>query len=229
MRWRSTRFACCFLSRGLTANNRLVTQLHGARRPDVTLAVLLVPLCFCRYTGAACEFCLASFYPSSRSCTPQYISGRTIFDPVETSQAITGWALTLLIMGALLAAVVLATMAWTLWQWLVHGVPPKTQLNTALRKARACWPVAPGAAIARRVAAVSKKLHLGDDIDRPSGGIKAHKEERTSLLWEVSSHVSREIDSDFVVKYTAAGISQTRSVRCFSTSRSAHTPVPTAT
>jgi len=170
MRWDSTRFTCWFLSMGLSCWDQ----------PDAIFTVWLVALRFCRYTGAACESCLASFYPSSRSCTPQYISGRTIFDPVETSQALTGWALALLIMGTLLAAVVLATMAWALWQWLVQGVPPKTQLNTALGKGGALlqhwWrAVASESRRSRMAAAVGKKYLLEDQLEMTGSGALKHK------------------------------------------------------
>lgn len=136
--------------------------------------LFLCPTCVAlRYTGAACELCLASFYPSGRSCIPQYISGRNIFDPVEQQQQpLTSWALAVLILSAVLAAGVLAGMAWTLWYWLVHGVPPKTQLDTALRKIRAqweAWLVPRRVGASGKQAAVSKKSLLGDGLEMSHG------------------------------------------------------------
>jgi hypothetical protein len=145
-----------------------------------------------RYTGAACESCLASFYPTaSRACIPQYIAGRTIFTPIDPQQPeLRPWAL---VVAALLAASLLITMCVTLWNWLVRGIPPKTQLDTVLRKFRALVPVSwsrrAKGLLARRAAAVSARLLEGGSLAQlvlPGGGSKAHKEERVSLLMEVS-------------------------------------------
>jgi hypothetical protein len=135
----------------------------------------------CRYTGVACEFCLASFYPTAaRVCVPQYISGRNIFDPIETDPPLSGWALALVIIAALIAACILVGAAVTAWNWLVHGVPPKTQLATARKLLRSWWEarvLVRVRALLRRVrgpagkqAGVSKKYLLGDAVELTAAG-----------------------------------------------------------
>ena len=94
-------------------------------------------------------------------------------------------------MAALLALSLLASMAVVTWHWLVRGVPPKAQVHTALRKLRALVPVGWGRGVrqvlSRRAAAISAKLKLPLAVEElPLGHIKAHKEERVSLLAEVS-------------------------------------------
>jgi hypothetical protein len=136
-----------------------------------------------RYTGAACEFCLASFYPTAaRSCIPQYISGKNIFDPVETEPPLSGWAVALVIIAGLVAVAILVGMAVTLRNWLVHGVPPKTQLETARKRLRAWWEarvLVRAMALLRRFragkhAAAGKKYEVGDEVEL-AGGLKSKK------------------------------------------------------
>lgn len=136
-----------------------------------------------RYTGAACEFCLASFYPTAaRSCIPQYISGKNIFDPIETEPPLSGWALALVILAGLVALTILVGMGVTLWTWLLHGVQPKTQLETARKRLRAWWEarmLVRARAVLRRFraakhAAAGKKYEVGDQVEL-AGGLKSKK------------------------------------------------------
>jgi hypothetical protein len=90
------------------------------------------------------------------------------------------------------------TICITLWKWLVRGVLPKTQLDTVLRKIRALMPVSWSSRakglLAHRAAAVSGRLLQGGslaDLVLHGGSGKAHKEERVSLLMEVSKGVAR--------------------------------------
>jgi hypothetical protein len=118
---------------------------------------------------------------------PQYIAGRNLFSIDGPQQPMRPWALAI---AAILAVSLLIIVAVVLWKWLVHGVPPQTQLRTVLRKIRALVPVGLGRrakeVIRRNAAAISVKLKLPDELHLPGGGIKAHKEERHSLLAEVS-------------------------------------------
>jgi hypothetical protein len=119
-------------------------------------------------------------------CVPQYISGRNIFSTQDSPAAIRPWAL---VLGAILAVSLLLVVCVTLWKWLVRGAPPQTQLATVLRKLRALVPVGLGRrakeVLRRSAAAVSVKLQLPPELQLPGGGIKAHKEERLSLLGQV--------------------------------------------
>lgn len=135
----------------------------------------------CRYTGAACEICIASFYPTAaRVCIPQFISGRNIFDPIETDPPLSGWALALVIIAALVTTCILVGAAVTAWKWLLHGVPPKTQLATAHKMLRGWWVahvLVRVKVLLRRVrgpggkqAAVSKKDLLGDAVELTAAG-----------------------------------------------------------
>jgi hypothetical protein len=117
---------------------------------------------------------------------PQYIAGRNLFSVDGPQPPKRPWALAI---AAILAVSLLIIAAGVLWKWLVRGVPPQTQLRTALRKIRALVPVGLGRrakeVIKRNAAAISVKLKLPDELHLPGGGIKAHKEERHSLLAEV--------------------------------------------
>lgn len=121
---------------------------------------------------------------------PQYIAGRSLFSMDGPQQLIRPWALAA---AAILAVSLVVIVAVVLWKWWVRGVPPHTQLRTALRKIRALVPVGLGRrakeVIKRNAAAISVKLKLPDELHLPGGGIKAHKEERHSLLAEVKHWV----------------------------------------
>lgn len=117
---------------------------------------------------------------------PQYIAGSNLFISAETQPAVRPWALAV---AAILGITLLTVTGVILWNWLVRGVPPSTQLHTAMRKIRALVPVGLGRrakeAFKRTAAAASVKLKLPAELHLPGGGIKAHKEERLSLLAEV--------------------------------------------
>jgi hypothetical protein len=132
--------------------------------------------------------CQASFWPTpNKLCIPQYIAGRTIFS-LDPPPPVRIWAL---VIAALLALSLLAVIAVTLYNWLVRGVPPKTQLHTAMRKLRALVPVGwsrrAKEVLSKRAAAISAKFKLPLPADEllAGGHIKAHKKERLSLLAEV--------------------------------------------
>lgn len=117
---------------------------------------------------------------------PQYIAGGNLFSAAEPQPAIRPWAL---VSAAILGITLLSVSGVILWKWLVRGIPPSTQLRTAMRKIRALVPVGLGRrakeAFKRTAAAASVKLKLPEELHLPGGGIKAHKEERLSLLAEV--------------------------------------------
>lgn len=134
-----------------------------------------------RYTGAACDMCQASFWPTvSRICIPQWISGKNIFDPIETEPALSAWAIALIVIAALIAAAIMVGMAFTLYNWLVRGVPPKTTLSKAQHKVQGWWSVhvvarcrallRRGRSPAAKPGAVSKKYLLGDGVELTAGG-----------------------------------------------------------
>jgi hypothetical protein len=120
---------------------------------------------------------------------PQYIAGRDLFSRNDPHQPVRPWALAI---AAILAVWLLVVVIVVLWKWLVRGVPPQTQLRTALRKIRALVLVGLSRrakeVIKRNAAAISVKLKLPDEVHLPGRGIKAHKEERHSLLAEVSTY-----------------------------------------
>jgi hypothetical protein len=116
-----------------------------------------------RYTGAACEACLAGFAPHSRRCVPQYIAGFSTFDGTGTRR-LSAVAVALVVIGSVLAALCVPATAHTAWCWLVHGTRPKLPAAAArLERLVACC--LPGWLAPARVpmpAASSKRL-LGDE------------------------------------------------------------------
>jgi hypothetical protein len=101
---------------------------------------------------------------------------------METEPPLSGWALALVIIAGLVAVTILVGMAVTLWNWLVHGVPPKTQLGTARKRLRAWWEarvLVRARALLRRLragkqAAAGKKYEVGDQVEL-AGGLKSKK------------------------------------------------------
>jgi hypothetical protein len=90
------------------------------------------------------------------------VSGRNIFNPVETTQPLSGWALALVIVGSIAAGACLAGVARTLWLWLVHGQPPK--LHPGLARLWQRLPRRRGSTGSKAVAG-TKQQQLGNGDD----------------------------------------------------------------
>lgn len=121
-----------------------------------------------RYTGAACDQCVAGFYPHASQCVPQYINGRNIFDKVvDVEQQQKKFAGTIfLVIGGIAAACALASLAWVLYRWLVLGQAPKVALalQRLLRGRKAAG-----------VPGVSQKYLLDDELELSNGPMRGAK------------------------------------------------------
>lgn len=152
--------------------------------------------CFCRYTGNACEQCVAGFYPHASWCVPQFITGRTIFDRfVDEEQQQKKFAGTIfLVIGGIAAACALASLSWVLYRWLVLGHTPKAALvlQRLLRGTQAAGK--PG---------TSQKYLLDDELELSTGPMRGTRPviEDASVWSKVRSvgHASRICESEILL------------------------------
>jgi hypothetical protein len=94
---------------------------------------------------------------------------------MDADAALTPWAIALIVIAALLAASILAATAVSTWVWLLHGIPPRKQLEAARHKVAAWWEAAVllrcravlrrGWGAGGKQAAVSRKYLLGDGLE----------------------------------------------------------------
>lgn len=144
--------------------------------------------CCCRYTGDACDQCLASYWPHSGQCLPQYISGRNIFDPITLQGDEQFAGLVFLILAAVAGAAVVASGVWVLWRWLVLGRPPKPglALHRLLRAIRAALVGSGGGAAVPADGGVSRNYLLDVELEL-SGKAVPHGKTQTGGIEDAAA------------------------------------------
>ncbi|KAF6266656.1 hypothetical protein COO60DRAFT_1623446 [Scenedesmus sp. NREL 46B-D3] len=130
--------------------------------------------CYTGYGGDACEQCLAGYWAHKARCVPQYIKGRTIFDPLTLEGDDKFAGLTFLLIGTVAGAAAVCSTVWVLWRWLARGHVPKPV--AALRRlARAMRAATSDGAAAAIGIGVSKKCLMDIELElagKPGG--KSH-------------------------------------------------------
>jgi hypothetical protein len=77
------------------------------------------------YTGDACEACAAAFFPHRRHCVSQWILGKNVFQAKGEDPDKHMASTVFLVIGTLVAVLLLVSMSWVLWRWLVLKKRPR--------------------------------------------------------------------------------------------------------